>query len=119
MRTVYISDDNHVFTNLKECIEYESAQKKYVVIVEDVEDGDDYLTQSFESKQDCQHFVAAYIHNLLKSFESQERIEEFFYNDKISVYHKGDKKSYLLKDLIEEVPAHYKINSERFCDLIR
>lgn len=118
MKALYVSDDGKFFTTPEECMEYESAQKKYVVEVENT-DGDDYLTQKFESKQDCQHFVANYVHRLLESFESKEDMEEFFYNAKISVYHKGDKKSYMLLDLIEEVPAHYKISSDRFDDLIR
>jgi hypothetical protein len=99
-------------------MEYESAQKMYVVEVNNT-DGDDYLTQKFESKQDCQHFVANYIHRLLESFESRKSMEEFFYNTKISVYHKKDKRVYLLEDLVEEVPAHYRIRPEYFHDLIR
>lgn len=118
MKALYVSDDGKFFTTPEECMEYESKQKKYVVEVENTE-GDDYLTQKFESKQDCQHFVANYVHRLLESFESQESMEDFFYNAKISVYHKGDKKSYMLIDLIEEVPAHYKIDSDIFHDLIR
>lgn len=118
MKALYVSDDGKVFTTMRECIEYESAQKKYVVEVDNTE-GDDYLTQKFESKQDCQHFVANYIHKLLESFESRESMEEFFFKTKISVYHKKDKRMYFLIDLIEEVPAHYKINSDMFHDLIR
>jgi hypothetical protein len=118
MKALYVSDDGKFFTTPEECMEYESAQKMYVVEVNNT-DGDDYLTQKFESKQDCQHFVANYIHRLLESFESRKSMEEFFYNTKISVYHKKDKRVYLLEDLVEEVPAHYRIRPEYFHDLIR
>ena len=119
MKTLYVSDDGKFFTTMRECIEYESKlNSRYVVEVENT-DGDNYLTQKFESKQDCQRFVANYIHKLLESFESQESMKEFFYNAKISVYHVKEKKSYMLIDLIEEVPAHYKIDSDIFNDLIR
>ncbi len=116
MKTLYVSDDNHIFTTPEECMEYEAKQKSYVVKVENI-DGDNYLTQKFESKQDCQHFVANYIHNLLERFEKS--MEEFFYNVKISVYHKNYKTEYNLMDLVKKVPAHYKIDSESFHDLIR
>lgn len=118
MKALYVSDDGKFFTTPEECMEYESAQKKYVVEVNNT-DGDDYLTQKFESKQDCQHFVANYIHRLLESFESRKVMAEFFHNTKISVYHKKDKRVCFLRDLIEEVPAHYRIRPECFHDLIR
>lgn len=118
MKTLYVSDDGKFFTTPEECMEYESAQKKYVVVVNNTV-GDDYLTQKFESKQDCQHFVANYVHRLLESFESQESMKEFFYNTQISVYHKKAKDTCMLIDLIEEVPAHYRISPEWFHDLIR
>lgn len=121
MRTVYISDDNHVFTNLEECKEYEAKLNGYDVEAVDVDVfGDGHFRQHLNNKQACQHFVANYIHQLLEgSFDTKEEFEEFFYKTKITVSHKGDKKSYLLIELIEEVPAHYKISSEKFHNLIR
>lgn len=118
MKALYVSDDGKFFTTPEECMEYESAQNGYVVEVDNTE-RDDYFTQKLSSKQNCQHFVANYIHRLLESFDSQESMKKFFYNTKISVYHKKEKKSYMLIDLIEEVPAHYRISPEWFHDLIR
>lgn len=119
MKALYVSDDNHIFTTPEECMEYESKQKKYSVKVMDVDLNMVYLTQCLENKQDCQHFVATYIHNLLKSFDTEEEMKKFFIYSKIAVYHKNDKTEYNLMDLVERVPAHYKINSDRFHDLIR
>lgn len=118
MKALYVSDDGIFFTTPEECMEYESAQKMYVVEVNNTE-GDGYLTQKFESKQDCQHFIANYIHRLLEDFESQKGMEEIFHNTKISVYHKKDIRSCFLNNLIEYVPAHYRISPEWFHGLIR
>lgn len=118
MKVCYMSDDGNYFTNLEECKEYEAKQNKYVV--EFCNPAKDYyFVQSFNNKQNCQHFVSNYIHNRLTSFKTQTDFENFFYNTEITVYHKGDKKVYLLIDLIEEVPAHYRISPETFHDLIK
>ena len=119
MKTLYVSDDGKFFTTIKECIEYEVKQEKYSVKVMDVDLGEIYLTQCLENKQDCQHFVAEYIHNLLESFDTEEEMKKFFIYTKITVYHKNYKTEYNLMDLVKRVPAHYKINSEKFDDLIR
>ena len=119
MKTLYVSDDGKFFTTPEECMEYEAKQKKYSVNVMDVDLGMVYLTQYLENKQDCQHFVAEYIHNLLESFDTEEEMKKFFIYTKIAIYHKNDKTEYNLMDLVKKVPAHYKINSEKFHDLIR
>lgn len=116
MKALYVSDDGKFFTTPEECMEYEAKLNGYVVEVEDEECGN--FKQHLNNKQACQHFVANYVHQLLGSFETKEEMENFFYNNKITVYHKDDKETYLLIDLIEEVPAHYKINSGIFHSLI-
>ena len=119
MKTLYVSDDGKFFTTPEECMEYEAKQKKYVVKVIDTSMRTVYLTQCFENKQDCQHFVAEYIHNLLKNFDTEEEMKIFFSDTIIVVYGKNNKTAYNLINLIEKVPAHYRIISESFHDLIR
>jgi len=117
MKALYVSDDGKFFTTPEECMEYESKQNGYEVEVVG-DSGDYHFKQTLDNKQNCQHFVAKYIH---QHFEGLTELEDFldFYNTKIIVRHKDTEKWYKMKDLIEEVPAHYKINSDRFHDLIR
>ena len=119
MKALYVSDDGKFFTTPEECMEYEGLNGYMVEVVGD--SGDYYFTQGLNNKQNCQHFVAKYIHQHIEGVakETLEEVLDFFYNTKITVKHKGNKKSYMLIDLIEEVPAHYKINSNKFDDLIR
>lgn len=120
MKVCYISDDGKYFTNLEECKEYELKLNGYVVEFNNFARNYHFI-QSFNNKQNCQRFVSTYIHNKLISFKTQTEtdFENFFYNTEAVVYHKGNKKAYLLIDLIEEVPAHYRISPERFHDLIK
>jgi len=114
MKICYISDDGKYFENLEDCKKYESKNDYVVEFV-----GIDYhFVQSFKNKQDCQHFVADYIHKKLKTFKAQSVIN-FFNDTKITVSHKSDITQFNLIDLIEEVPAHYKIKSGKFHHLIR
>lgn len=119
MKALYVSDDGKYFTTPEECMEYESKQNGYMVEVEG-DTGDYHFIQTLDNKQNCQHFVAEYIHQHFEGL-TVETLEDFldFFNTKITVRHKGNEKSYKMRDLIEEVPAHYKINSDRFHDLIR
>lgn len=117
MKTLYVSDDGKFFTTPEECMEYESKQNGYMVEVLG-DSGDYHFKQGLNNKQDCQHFVARYIHQHIKDL-TKEDLEDFFWKTEITVRHKGKEKTYMLFDLIEEVPAHYKINSDRFHDLIR
>lgn len=120
MKALYVSDDGKFFTTPEECMEYESKQNGYMVEVIG-DSGDYHFKQGLTNKQNCQHFVAKYIHQHFEGL-TEETFEDFldlFYDTKITVRHKGNEKSYMLIDLIEEVPAHYKINSDRFHDLIR
>lgn len=117
MKALYVSDDGKFFTTPEECMEYESKLNLYEVeIVGD--SGDYHLIQCLNNKQNCQHFVAKYIHQHIEGL-TKEILEDFFHNTEITVRHKGNVKSYMLIDLIEEVPAHYKIDSDMFHDLIR
>ena len=117
MKALYVSDDGKFFTTPEECMEYEGKQNGYVVEVLG-DSGDYHFIESLNNKQNCQRFVARYIHQHVEGL-AKENLEDFFYRTEITVRHKGEEKTYTLLDLIEEVPAHYKINSDRFHDLIK
>lgn len=119
MKALYVSDDGKFFTTPEECMEYESKQKGYEVeVVEVVSKSvvNYHFKQTLDNKQNCQHFVAEFIRDNL---ENNFLDKNFWYNTKIIVRHKDTERWYKMKDLIEEVPVHYKINSDRFHDLIR
>jgi hypothetical protein len=119
MKALYVSDDGKFFTTPEECMEYESKQNGYMVEVkEDVGHGvvGYHFQEPLNNKQNCQHFVAKFIRDNL---ENNFLDKNFWYNTKIIVRHKDTVKWCKMKDLIEKVPEHYKINSDRFHDLIR
>lgn len=119
MKALYVSDDGKFFTTPEECMEYESKQNGYMVEVkEEVGNGvvNYHFQRALNNKQNCQHFVAEFIRDNL---ENNFLDKNFWYNTKIIVRHKDTVKWYKMNDLIEKVPEHYKINSDRFHDLIR
>ena len=117
MKAIYVSDDGKYFTDPEECRKYELSQNGYEVEVFEERDigyrFHHFTTELFSNKQSCQRFVADYIHRICEAFTR----EKYGYY-KITVRHKDEVNTFYLLDLIEEVPAHYKIDSNIFDKLI-
>lgn len=114
MKAIYVSDDGKYFTDPEECRKYELLQNGYEVEIK--EDSFIVLSNTYPNKQKCQHAVADYIHGICASLTAKNLDKYSYY--KITVRHKGERNTFYLLDLIEEVPAHYKIDSNIFDKLI-
>ena len=71
MKALYVSDDGKFFTTPEECMEYESKQNGYMVEVLG-DSGDYHFKQGLTNKQNCQHFVAKYIHQHIEGVAKED-----------------------------------------------
>jgi hypothetical protein len=119
MKAIYVSDDGKYFTDPEECRAYELSQNGYEVEIFEAVPGDSlhvfkHFSNILPNKQKCQRFVADYIHGICAHFKNLEKCKDY----KITVRHKDEVNTFGLLALIEEVPAHYKIDTNTFDKLI-